>query len=162
MTNQYWQNTLFASPLNPMLSADATASNAFEDAQDRGALAGVTSTGGLSITVVDASGATIDRWQIEGSLLTISGKPVGIRKVVASTRRVGEFRKADKAIIRCTYLDLIASSLALFCRGALQQFNAGRICRVVRSRFYYCNARSNIGTAEVCLLTIGPEHEVRS
>ena len=65
-------------------------------------LVGVSSTGSLDIVVVDSTGKSSGQpEQVAANLLTLSKSPVRVKHVTAGSRRVGEFRKADKSVNRC-------------------------------------------------------------
>lgn len=82
------------------MSADTSVAQGFDENLERGAIAGTTLKGELSVAIVDSFGKTIDRSLVPASLLTLNQRPVRITRIAASSRKIGEFRKAGKTISR--------------------------------------------------------------
>ena len=78
-----------------------TAGSTIQETSEKGVLVGVSSSGSLEISVVEPSGSPSGSpQQIAANFLTVSKQPVRVKHVIAGSRRVGEFRKADQTIYR--------------------------------------------------------------
>lgn len=87
--------------MNSLLWSGKTAGSSIQETSDKGVLVGVSSTGSLDLVTVDSGGKSSGKpAQVAANLLTVSRQPVKVKHVIAGSRRVGEFRKADKTVNR--------------------------------------------------------------